>query len=407
MTLLGSAGGWILRLWGAAVEPLALSSKSKWLGVLRGPRFVDAPFRVFLLLIGLAGLTPASFELSEPVYLVFQLLGALLVVSVCFAPMAAGLVGYVMFIIFASVYPDLVNPFQTVGEAVVAFVLSQLRIRLFLLFSVLLFGIVLIPTSLGVWGGDDESLLTLVFGWVLAVVLGLVAAGFERRIQAEISRRAELASVHERKLERVRLDMALDTHDTISHGLAAGAAIVRMLGIDARHEGRKDPKLTELALVTAHTQQQLRVLLARLTEDPDGRSTVGAFDSEMLSAAEMIRSATEAGGFTIDIREADLPSDVPAEALEAALFILKELATNIVKHATAPSPCSIVVRGDKCGGQERLRFEATNPSLEEPRRTPRSLTARVERAGGLVKLRHANGILTVVVDIPVREETTL
>lgn len=231
--------------------------------------------------------------------------------ALCFTPVIAVSVGLILFVVFVLTYPDFVNPFQTAGEAVVAFLLSQLRLRLFFLFSALLFGVVILPTSLGLWGGEREPLTTLSFGWLLAVILGLVAAGFERRIQAEISRRESLSRTHERKLERMRLEMVLDTHDTVSHGLAAGSAIARMLGVDARLEGRTDGKLTELALVNAHTQQQLRVLLSRLTDDPDGHSSSGDFENEILRAAEMIRSATEAGGFEIDIR--DSRHDQPAQ----------------------------------------------------------------------------------------------
>lgn len=292
-----------------AAEATSSSRSTNWTRVLRGPRYVDAPFRVLLLLIAVVGLTPASLEAPDPLYWAFQVLAAILLVALCFTPVIAVSVGLILFVVFVLTYPDFVNPFQTAGEAVVAFLLSQLRLRLFFLFSALLFGVVILPTSLGLWGG--EPLTTLSFGWLLAVILGLVAAGFERRIQAEISRRESLSRTHERKLERMRLEMVLDTHDTVSHGLAAGSAIARMLGVDARLEGRTDGKLTELALVNAHTQQQLRVLLSRLTDDPDGHSSSGDFENEILRAAEMIRSATEAGGFEIDIR--DSRHDQPAQ----------------------------------------------------------------------------------------------
>lgn len=294
-----------------AAEATSSSRSTNWTRVLRGPRYVDAPFRVLLLLIAVVGLTPASLEAPDPLYWAFQVLAAILLVALCFTPVIAVSVGLILFVVFVLTYPDFVNPFQTVGEAVVAFLLSQRRLRLFFLFSALLFGVGILPTSLGLWGGEREPLTTLSFGWLLAVILGLVAAGFERRIQAEISRREGLSRTHERKLERMQLEMALDTHDTVSHGLAAGSAIVMMLGVDARLEGRSDGKLTELVLVNAHTQQQLRVLLSRLTDDPDGRSSSGDFENEILRAAEMIRSATEAGGFEIDVR--DSRHDQPAQ----------------------------------------------------------------------------------------------
>lgn len=379
----------------------------QWGRLLRGPRYIDLPFRVLLLIIAAVGLTPASLETSDPIYLVLQILAAVLTVSVCFVPLSAGVIGLVAFIVFALMFPEFVNPFQTVGEAAVAFVLSQLRMRLFLLFTLLLFGIVLIPTAFGVWGGDGESLISLAFGWLLAVVLGLVAAAIEKRIQSEITRREDLARTHERKLERMRLDVALDTHDTVSHGLAAEAAIVRMLGVEARLEGHSDSKLTELALVNAHTQQQLRVLLARLTDDPGGRPTIGAFKDEMLRASEMIRSATEAGGFDIGIHATNLPKTVPPNVLENALFTVKELATNIVKHSNGVGACVITLRGTFIDGEAWIEVESANPSLTLPERPPRSLSARIERTGGRVRFAHTEGKLRITASLPVRGEDTI
>ncbi|MFB9775698.1 sensor histidine kinase [Brevibacterium otitidis] len=386
---------------GAWAETSSLKRLARY---LRGPRYIDPPFRVLLLIIAVAGLTPDSFETNDPSYLALQILAAVLIVGVCFIPATAGFLGFGIFAVFAIVFPDLVNPFQTVGEAAVAFVLSQLRIRLFLLFTLLLFGIALIPASLGLWSGKDESIITLAFGWLIAVVLGLVAAGFEGRIQKEIARREELARTHQRKLERMRLDMALDTHDTVSHGLAAEAAIVRTLVIDARIEGRSDSKLTELALVNAHTQQQLRVLLARLTDDPDGHSATGPFEDEMLRATEIIRSATEAGGFDITIDIGQLPEDVPGEVLETSLFTLKELATNIVKHSSETTKCAITIDSHHDSPDVWVVFEAVNPSPAPPDRAPRSLSARIERVGGSLSILHDRGLVNVRTSIPIREQ---
>ncbi|PXA77069.1 sensor histidine kinase [Auritidibacter sp. NML100628] len=386
---------------GAWAETSSLKRLTRY---LRGPRYIDLPFRVLLLIIAVAGVTPDSLETNDPSYLAFQILAAVLVVGVCFIPATAGFLGFAAFAVFAIVFPYLVNPFQTVGEAAVAFVLSQLRIRLFLLFTLLLFGIALIPASLGLWSGKEESIITLAFGWALAVVLGLVAAGIEGRIRKEIARREQLARAHQRKLERMRLDMALDTHDTVSHGLAAEAAIVRTLGIAARMEGRSDSKLTELALVNAHTQQQLRVLLARLTDDPDGYSATGPFEDEMLRATEMIRSATEAGGFDITIDIGQLPEDVPGEVLEASLFTLKELATNIVKHSSETTNCAITIDSHRDSPDAWVMFEAVNPSPVPPDRAPRSLSARIERVGGSLSILHDEGLVNVRTSIPIREQ---
>nr|BFF05104.1 hypothetical protein GCM10023233_00730 [Brevibacterium otitidis]BFF08637.1 hypothetical protein GCM10023233_36060 [Brevibacterium otitidis] len=236
---------------------------------------------------------------------------------------------------------------------------------------------------------------------MLAAVLGLAAAGLEQRINDEIDLRERLAIQHQRDLDYVRLKMALDTHDLMSHGLATEHAIMRMMGVDARAEGRHEERLTELALVNSHTQYQLRILLTRLTDNPRGRPHIGNLENEMTTAAEMVRLAANTGGYNVQIQLGTLACKASIDFIEIALFILKELATNAIKHAALPHSCSISVHIRQRGGQDWLHFNACNPSSDEPRHMPRSLTTRVDQAGGELRLRHSAGLLSVEVDVPV------
>lgn len=89
-----------------AAEATSSSRSTNWTRVLRGPRYVDAPFRVLLLLIAVVGLTPASIEAPDPLYWAFQVLAAILLVAVCFTPVIAGSVGLILFVVFVLTYPD-------------------------------------------------------------------------------------------------------------------------------------------------------------------------------------------------------------------------------------------------------------------------------------------------------------
>lgn len=89
-----------------AAEATSSSRSTNWTRVLRGPRYVDAPFRVLLLLIAVVGLTPASLEAPDPLYWAFQVLAAILLVAACFTPVIAGSVGLILFVVFVLTYPD-------------------------------------------------------------------------------------------------------------------------------------------------------------------------------------------------------------------------------------------------------------------------------------------------------------
>lgn len=390
-----------------SAETTDVSRGIRWVYLLTGARYVDLPIRVLLLLVALGGVTPSALESDAPLYLALQLLAAVLVVAAGFIPLLAGASGFMMFLAFTVAFPDLLNPFQTVVEVATAFVLSQLRVRPFVAFTMLLFATKLISHVVGSTEGGSETLVTLAFGWLMSSLLALTAAGFERRIQDGIAKREEIALASERKIERLRLDLALDTHDTISHGLAAEAAIIRMLGIEARMENRHDCRLTELALVNAHARQQLRVLLSRLTQDLEGRSGGDDFETDLLRAAEMTRSATEAGGLDLKINIGDVPTSVPGKTLESALFTMKELATNVVKHASHPRPCIISVSTERREDDDWLRFESQNPSVRAPYKKPRTLLARVQRSGGTCDASCHDGVFTVVVCFPVGREVTM
>ena len=363
---------------------------------LRGPRFVDLPIRLVLLLLAVGGVAPSAFESEHLLYVAFSVLASVLVVVVGFFPLGAGTIGLAAALIFSVLFPDYLNPLFAAGIAASAVILSHFRIGSFSIFSAVFFSCVLVVATLSEVERGTEALAALVFGWLLGAVLGLAAGLFEKRIQSEIIRREDAARDRERDIERLRLNLALDTHDTVSHGLAAQGAIVRMIGIDARMAGREDPRLTELALINGHTQQQLRLLLSRLTGSLGRTAMGGGFAVDVAQSMEMIRSATEAGGFDLEFITGELPVDVPAETAEIAMFVLKEIATNIVKHASERSKCVIHADSEERSDQRLLCFKGINVCDGKCVSEPRSLTTRVRQAGGTCTVTCGGGVHTVV-----------
>src|SRR5699024_10799603 len=155
----------------------------------------------------------------------------------------------------------------------------------------------------------------------------------------------------------------------------------------------------------AHAQQQLRLLLARLTGDHADPVLRENFEADMQRAAETIRAATEAGGFKLNIQIGNLPQQVDQQVVETALFILKELATNIVKHATDPRDCHIFVTSTTDETAHWLKFTSRNSSepFDGPT-TPRSLGLRMARAHGTCSATYNEGVCVVEVTMPIAVE---
>ncbi len=365
---------------------------------LRGDRFIDIPLRIGILILAVSALLPSYFESTEPGYLGLVALSVATLLGAAFAPIPFGLAALLGYLVFAISYGEFLNPFITSVVASLVVLLTKFRWRIFWLFTALLFTANFVAGSLSAVASGIENAAVLFFIWLLGSLLGISAGAFERMIRREISKREELARHNERQLDQLRLRVALDTHDTVSHGLAAEAAIMRMLAADPQADLEKDSRLTELALVNAHTQQQLRLLLARLTADSTAKQAPVNIRMDLQRAAELIRAATEAGGYNLQIEIEPLPEAVAQPLQDTALFVLKELATNIVKHSAVAEDCSIHVSADQAGAELLLR--SSNPVTHDLTKIPRSLQARVRAAGGSCSVENRDGRYIVTVLLP-------
>ncbi|MBO1900610.1 hypothetical protein J4H92_01440 [Leucobacter weissii] len=383
----------------AALASSGSSRLDRLVRVVIGPRLVDPPIRVFALIYAFSGISPLRAETDEVWYLLF--IYPLAVGVILLTPFAAGISGLLatgLFIVFIAVYPDYINPFLAPIMFAAAVLLAKLRWRLSLVLTGAAFLVVALEHRLEILVATPFSLL--LYTWSTGSALALTGAYLEWRVNRETARKIEAAREHEREVQRIRFGLMNDTHDTVEHSLALQSGIIRA----AAHEPDDQERtrmLGELALVNRDAQQQLRQLLLRLAEhdEEQPRSEV-RFETEVARIANSLAAAAETGGTRVRVRVGDLPDAVPPEMMEDVRFVLRELITNMVKHA-GDGPCELNVTRSAENGQATLSFETTNSGTADVGLTPRSLGYRAETRGGTCRMVAENGVVHVRLSFPI------
>jgi len=368
---------------------------------LAGPRFIDLPIRALALVQALTGLLPATAESQDPLYLLFFYAGRILYLVVPFLPLSGGIAGVLLVLVFMGAFPEYLNPFQDPIEFAAGILLSQLRWVPWLLLLLAVLGLNVLMFEL--------TPLVAVPYWLLGystlrnALIALAGAIGERRLRREIGLREHAAREHERQLQQERTSFAVDAHDTVSHGLATQAAMVRLLSAE-KGEGERRQLLSELSLANDEIQHQLRVFLAKLRVD-DGvlRSPAADAEEEFRRTSETLRRAAESGGIKLDTA-IDLPSRwMPAAMLDQVGFIMRELVTNMVKHTSGPEGCRLSVGVDQVD-EGFLVLESVNPSTANEATTPRSLSLRASALDGSCSATCRDGRYRVTVRLPIASE---
>ncbi len=367
---------WSLPAW---VERSPVRAKiARW---ALGTRFVDPPIRGFALLLGLSGLLPSAAESSEPLYLLFHYASGLLVIASAFIPLASGTVAAALFVVFLFVFPEYLNPFYTALEFASGLLLVRFAWRWSLVMLGVLVGAGWLARTL-----TPETAMPLgmqLYSWAYIALLGAAAYLVEARIRREIAQREQNARDHERELQRMRLGVATDVHDTVSHGLATQLAIVRLLSVEQdRDESAR--MLGELAVRTESAQDELRALLTGLHGgNGAGAPAVPVGAAELRSAVARLSEAAAAGGSRIVTTYGELPEALRADTLDDAVFVLRELVTNIIKHASGEGERALRVRTITDARGTWLLLASENPVASPVTQVPWSLSARVTQRGGV------------------------
>lgn len=390
----------------AVIPSLRPQDPAPWwrrlLAFLIGPRFIDPPLRFVTVFFGTMTILPRGFDPAGGAgYVVLSTIAGLLVIVSAFVPRLTLVAGILGTFVFMAVEPGLVNPFNLDVLIAGGVLLTYRRYRLWAVAVIGLILEVLVGKMVDATSGSTSVAQDTLLVSVLVFVLCLGAGLGEARIQGEIARREDAVRRHEHELSRLRIEVAIDTHDTVSHGLATQAAIIRVLGQEAAAGHGPDVRtLSELGMVNDRSQRQLRQLLSRLRgEDEQDRGT--DLGEALRSVAGAITAGAVAGGFALEIRIGALPSAVPAPLVDAAQKLLTELATNVFKHARTDAPCEITVDAVPGDGGAALQLASHNAVAPSAGFTPRTLTRRAELLGGSCEVRCSGGeSADVLVRIP-------
>lgn len=247
-----------------------------------------------------------------------------------------------------------------------------------------------------------------VFLWVV-LVAGFWAIG---RTIGRLQR--ETVGAEEQRLEALRAQrrsIARDLHDTVAY--ATSTMIMRAEEAKLR-SGREDPELVrDLDFIIATGRRSVRDLRSMLEalrrNDP-------AFDLEagdngpwrvtrLSDVLDQRRAELEQHGFEVSITTPDGLDDIPDSAREALGKLVVEATSNMVKHATPPGPCRIMM--ELQDGMMEAVF--TNPtgrgrtSSAEGGLGLLGAAERVEALGGELETSTAAGMWLLRVQLPLGE----
>lgn len=384
------------------ISKTAVSSDSgpgRWASLLRrlaGQRLVDLPIRAYAVIFVITILTsPMALESDEPLYLVLHSAMLLLMLLAPFFPFSAGIAAGILSLVFLTVYPEFLNRFDAPLFFAAAVLLAQWRWRA----SLVITGVNL---GLAVYSQFVQGELALPFRlffyqFAMTTAFALTGAVLERRVRRETDRRVAAAVDHERKLQRLRVALYTDMHDTVSHSLATQAAMLRLL-IAEEDEAEHSRILARLSTENDHARYQLREALTKIMRSEE-RATLPVSPSEEIRlAVESLRDSAEAAGYRVSVSVGELPDELPSELLDDALQALRELVANMLRHTSDPAACRVAVAWSTVDAPA-LVLVSTNPAERPPSR-PLSLAARAAARGGSATARFSDGTVEVAVRFP-------
>lgn len=247
-------------------------------------------------------------------------------------------------------------------------------------------GLLVATTALRWSQGQDMALLlayeTPLSATLMAAVIFLGDSVRTRRdLEAELRHRALLEAAErereaERLLERERLRLARDLHDTIGHTMTV-ISVQAGVAAEALTAGETAPAVAAVdAIRTANREAmtELRVTLGTL-RDPE--ASAPRQPAVQLADVERLVAPARATGLDVELAvDEDLPA-LPAAITETAHRIVQEALTNVVRHAQATH-----VRVQLVAQDEHLQVSITDDGTAKPTANPsgQGLAGMRERA---------------------------
>jgi two-component system, NarL family, sensor histidine kinase DesK len=235
-------------------------------------------------------------------------------------------------------------------------------------------------------GGPAGGVLDAV---ILISLVGGLQAAFFRQIQDTVALRRARADLARLAVAEERVRIARDLHDVLGQELTA-------MGLKAQLAARLvrlDPDRAE-----AESAEVARVARQAL----DGmRATVSGYRDTSL-ASEVRTASALLGALGVATVVGEVPAGLPAPVDEAAAWVVREAATNVVRHAKA-NRCRIALDHEP----GRLVVEVRDDGVAAGYRTPPThgsglsgLVERVEALGGVLHAGPVDGWFAVRASIP-------
>lgn len=258
-------------------------------------------------------------------------------------------------------------------------------------------GLVAVATLVATDSADGPGRIGTAF-IVLALGASWLLGWTLRERRAYAARAAAQATTQAVTEERLRI--AREIHDIVGHSLTV-IAVKSAIGshVAAQRPAEAGAALEVIATTSRGALTELRRAVTALRTEPDFAPTP--------TLADLRHLADRAGEAGVDVRlDMRGDCDVPDGVALAAVRIVQESLTNVVKHA-GPTSCRI----DVVGSPGELRVEVTNDGAAGRRPTPdgAGLTGMRERvalhAGALTVGPRDHGGFRVLATLPYERST--
>lgn len=378
------------------------SRAMRWRRRVFGPRLIDGPVRGIALFLMVLSLLPTNFNQPGPLYAATVVASAVLTLLGAWFPGAVALASTVGFLGEILLFP------ASLGNFFLPLIVSGAVAMVHQRWSVLTgatagLGLAtMIQTFSWPDPTTDPPVLVDWAIWLFAIALAGGALLLQTHLNRAVAHATDSAVEAERQLERIRLQHAADTHDTVSNALMTQKAIITVLAGSPQSTVDRQI-LGELALVNSRAQLGLRQLLARIHGARSSASPVDLL-REIERTVLTIRSSTEATGYTIHstVSIADMP--VSASFAEEVQLILFELMTNILKHSGSPDRATLEVSTTSGAHGRELILATSNPASprDDLPAAPWSIEHRARRLDGACTMAQRGHWVHVRVTLPLK-----
>jgi signal transduction histidine kinase len=219
-------------------------------------------------------------------------------------------------------------------------------------------------------------------------------------LAAAMEQRALVRAAEESSAARTRLALARDLHDSVVQFLAGAAFRLEAVRRAEAAGATVGPEVEELKKLMLEEQGELRSFVSALRSGSRVALDDLAKDLDTLVARLSKQWAIDCA-FSSEPGSAMIPTRIHLDAQQ----LVREAVANAVRHAGARS-----VRIRLAAANDELLLDFINDGSAYPRskdggRMPRSMTERVQEAGGALELSRGMGMTKVSIALPIGART--